>query len=910
MSRLHRLWLILLVSLGGWSELVFPAISSGVDGPTRAAAGGPDLSPPIPLDHGLRYHDRSVFGRANPIILEGRQGPIVLTNLDHRVLAVRVDAGGKPLDRRETLVAEGLLAGAIATGDDSLAVLVLQYAGLAAPTMVLIRMLADAPFTHGRETILATVSDPEWNDCYGFVRTGGGYLAAWTDRGSSFRERWVLVQPVDEDLEFDPERRLRFIAYRNQFGITTVGDRWFLARKADANSMHFTERNLDNEETASGSFATNAWKIQTLGLADQWLVLMIDSGNVVERRVPRGSGQSNGERVLISRFDGERLSVSLGEHRIFIGGMQSSAGDGYILLDDSGGIVAQGLLGGEGDWAQGSGVNTAWFGGRFHVVATFYIPLPTRPDPLRERQEKDEIQPASCAEWPSLIQYQTLGQDGAPLHPAPTSLDLQSRPQSIVVDASNGFFLCAQQEILGNSCLAMTELSADATLAQSYPIPTGIPDDENGGYGSCGYFSLSPRIGRIGSNLGFLSHFGGSCSGEYGFSWDRLILRVTDPVGGLVWTRSVASPWIEPLTSDRFHEYDFVAHPEPNVVLDVTAHGVRSTTVWRYDLLGNLTGTISVAKDRLPRIPAIAAIQGKTYLAWWEGDSLAPNLVSAWIDGVTGDLDPTFALLDHGQRPTALHVCGGDPYSLAVFALADKGDVRRSNIYAVLLNRRGARVNDEVLFVGGGAALNPELRATWTGREFVIVWIRYDGGRRLFGNRICPEGIVRDGGGFELFHTLHASADVASLEEGVALAFGVEELRRIDSRSDPCPIVSILPDTTEDVPDEDAAPRRLMGNAQPNPTAAGTFVPVTRPYSAGLRLEVFDASGRLVRAIEGSGAVSIRPSWAPPHDEQAIPMGIIWNGCDARGRRVPAGCYVIRVANRERSETRTIVVTR
>ncbi len=72
---------------------------------------------------------------------------------------------------------------------------------------------------------------------------------------------------------------------------------------------------------------------------------------------------------------------------------------------------------------------------------------------------------------------------------------------------------------------------------------------------------------------------------------------------------------------------------------------------------------------------------------------------------------------------------------------------------------------------------------------------------------------------------------------------------------------------------------------RPNPFRADVLLDLGRPPRDGVRLELFDASGRLVRAI----------SWP------AGRSGVTWDGSDEQGRPLPAGLYLARIEGRSAS---------
>lgn len=87
----------------------------------------------------------------------------------------------------------------------------------------------------------------------------------------------------------------------------------------------------------------------------------------------------------------------------------------------------------------------------------------------------------------------------------------------------------------------------------------------------------------------------------------------------------------------------------------------------------------------------------------------------------------------------------------------------------------------------------------------------------------------------------------------------------------------------------------FLSHAVPNPLRASTrFQFNTATGSADVKLQIHDATGRLVRA------------WSRDAGMQTV----TWDGCDGVGRRVPAGIYYLRLNVGNESARRTITVIR
>jgi hypothetical protein len=97
------------------------------------------------------------------------------------------------------------------------------------------------------------------------------------------------------------------------------------------------------------------------------------------------------------------------------------------------------------------------------------------------------------------------------------------------------------------------------------------------------------------------------------------------------------------------------------------------------------------------------------------------------------------------------------------------------------------------------------------------------------------------------------------------------------------------------VPASPAPAAALRLNAGPNPFAGATRLAFTLPREAVVELGVFGIDGREVAPLlRGARA-------AGPH-------ALSWDGRDARGARVPAGVYFVRLAAGGASATRRVVV--
>ena len=78
-------------------------------------------------------------------------------------------------------------------------------------------------------------------------------------------------------------------------------------------------------------------------------------------------------------------------------------------------------------------------------------------------------------------------------------------------------------------------------------------------------------------------------------------------------------------------------------------------------------------------------------------------------------------------------------------------------------------------------------------------------------------------------------------------------------------------------------PEALSASAWPNPFRESVQLRLALPAAGSYRAEIFDAQGRLQRALGGEAA--------------AGELGLLWDGRDAAGRVAPAGLYFVRVTS-------------
>jgi hypothetical protein len=84
-----------------------------------------------------------------------------------------------------------------------------------------------------------------------------------------------------------------------------------------------------------------------------------------------------------------------------------------------------------------------------------------------------------------------------------------------------------------------------------------------------------------------------------------------------------------------------------------------------------------------------------------------------------------------------------------------------------------------------------------------------------------------------------------------------------------------------------------LGDAYPNPFRALTAIPITLPDAGWARLEIFDATGRVVRRLSLDGVSAGR------HEPT-------WDGRNDAGRRVSSGVYLVRLSTSVGVRSRSI----
>ena len=84
----------------------------------------------------------------------------------------------------------------------------------------------------------------------------------------------------------------------------------------------------------------------------------------------------------------------------------------------------------------------------------------------------------------------------------------------------------------------------------------------------------------------------------------------------------------------------------------------------------------------------------------------------------------------------------------------------------------------------------------------------------------------------------------------------------------------------------------------PNPFKSATIISYTATKWESVRLEIFDAAGRLVRVLVDGMAPR-----SGTHE-------VVWDGLNSHGDQVAAGVYFYRLVVEDRIETKRMVITK
>ena len=184
----------------------------------------------------------------------------------------------------------------------------------------------------------------------------------------------------------------------------------------------------------------------------------------------------------------------------------------------------------------------------------------------------------------------------------------------------------------------------------------------------------------------------------------------------------------------------------------------------------------------------------------------------------------------------------------------------------------------------------------------VVTWadlraggLNYD----IYAQRINAGGAVQwTGGGVALCTAANGQLDPAIVPDGFGGAMVAwQDLRSnttFDIYADRVTPGGAIPTAVGRTP---AAPSMLAGNGYPNPSSAGTAIDLNLREEADVRVEIFDAAGRRVRAIEMG----------------RVPAGaaqVAFDGRDTHARALPSGVYFCRIRAGTETATRKIVIQR
>ena len=279
-------------------------------------------------------------------------------------------------------------------------------------------------------------------------------------------------------------------------------------------------------------------------------------------------------------------------------------------------------------------------------------------------------------------------------------------------------------------------------------------------------------------------------------------------------------------------------------------------------------------------------------------------------DDPQAQISAAFVAAD-GSTPgpfTVLFASGGTPdiavsNDTALFIWRNNSLANANNyIAARRMLSNGSFVDPGPFLVNEAAGRQLDPVGAWNGNEFVTAWedqrnqewffvARTD----VYGARVPASGAVTDPDGYALFDYLSPVVDpaIASLGNGRWIVAG--SVFRVDVPFDSYRIgFRIGYDSAADVAANPAPRGIVILPAQPNPTSSATTVRFDLPAAADVRLRVYDAGGRLVRAIAG-GAMP-----AGPHS-------LIWDGRDDTGQPAAGGVYLMRLDAGRLSDAQKVI---
>ena len=191
-------------------------------------------------------------------------------------------------------------------------------------------------------------------------------------------------------------------------------------------------------------------------------------------------------------------------------------------------------------------------------------------------------------------------------------------------------------------------------------------------------------------------------------------------------------------------------------------------------------------------------------------------------------------------------------------------------------------------FIGQNGTFTEEMNFNYAGENSYIDHISPTGtGFLIFrdGDQMYDCGVANDASGnyktvglsFELGGLVNTSAPstkevlLDSIMHFFGITTGVEELTPLDVKT-------------------------ITMQLSPNPFSTSTAIRWQLNDNSNLTLQVFDITGRLVRDLSQQSSVSGNQS------------SVIWNGTDARGRKLPSGVYFVTLTTETLSETQKIIL--
>ena len=291
------------------------------------------------------------------------------------------------------------------------------------------------------------------------------------------------------------------------------------------------------------------------------------------------------------------------------------------------------------------------------------------------------------------------------------------------------------------------------------------------------------------------------------------------------------------------------------------------------NILVNTTGTAVACSGTLPTLLA--------YNLAWNSSIGNYSGCSPGAGSITGD--PRFADTTQVDYRLALHSAAIDAGRIDGGFLdpdGSRGDLGRYGAHAFTMAQPVYPKNlSAQTTIGGNVVLrwsaNPEMDV----ESYAVYADIVSGFKPAPGNFVTlvasPDTTVNLGPTTDLPYYTIAAIDASGYASGYA-------------------VQAFLP-TTTDAPAPPVAWRFQLHSSTPNPFNPVTTIRFELDRAGPARVEIFDLAGRLVRTLTQG-------------QREAGLFGIVWDGTDGRGRRVPSGTYLMRLESTGRTATQKLTV--